>query len=92
MLTSWNWVLLADFASFKPTFLPEDNPADYSYFFDTSRRRLCYVAPERFVKTIGMDGLGRAQADDKLGGGLLLNESPCKAGDLVPSMDIFSAG
>jgi len=23
MVTSWNWVLLADFASFKPTYLPE---------------------------------------------------------------------
>lgn len=92
MLTSWNWVLLTDFASFKPTFLPEDNPADYSYFFDTSRRRLCYVAPERFVKTLGMDSNKTMPGDDKLGGGLLLNESPCKSGDLLPSMDIFSAG
>lgn len=49
MVTSWLWVLLTDIASFKPTFLPDDNPADFSYFFDTSRRRLCYVAPERFV-------------------------------------------
>lgn len=23
LLTSWNWVVLTDFASFKPTFLPE---------------------------------------------------------------------
>jgi len=23
MVTSWNWVLLTDFASFKPTYLPE---------------------------------------------------------------------
>ena len=38
MVTSWNWVMLTDFsATFKPTALPEDNPADYSYFFDTSR-------------------------------------------------------
>uniref|UniRef100_A0A452DLG0 Protein kinase domain-containing protein n=1 Tax=Capra hircus TaxID=9925 RepID=A0A452DLG0_CAPHI len=46
MVTSWNWVLLTDFASFKPTYLPEDNPADFNYFFDTSRRRTCYIAPE----------------------------------------------
>ena len=51
MLTSWNWVVLTDFASFKPTYLPEDNPADYSYFFDTSRRDICCIAPERFVKS-----------------------------------------
>ncbi len=39
LISSWNWVFLADFASFKPTCLPEDNPADFSYFFDTSRKR-----------------------------------------------------
>ncbi|KAI4561657.1 hypothetical protein MJG53_016711 [Ovis ammon polii x Ovis aries] len=49
MVTSWNWVLLTDFASFKPTYLPEDSPADFNYFFDTSRRRTCYIAPECFV-------------------------------------------
>ncbi|KAK9471858.1 uncharacterized protein V1510DRAFT_426608 [Dipodascopsis tothii] len=48
LVTSWNWVYLSDFASFKPTYLPEDDPADFSFFFDTSLRRICYVAPERF--------------------------------------------
>ena len=51
MVTSWLWVFLADFASFKPTFLPLDNPADFAYFFDTSGKRKCYIAPERFVTT-----------------------------------------
>lgn len=50
LITSWNWVLLSDFASYKPTYLPVDNPADFTYFFDTSRRRACYVAPERFLE------------------------------------------
>ena len=50
LVSSWSWLSLTDFASFKPTFLPEDNPADFSYFFDTSRRRVCYIAPERLVK------------------------------------------
>ena len=49
MVTSWNWLYLTDFSSsFKKTYLPEDNPADFSYFFDTSGRRTCYLAPERF--------------------------------------------
>ena len=26
LVTSWNWVFLADFASYKPTCLPADNP------------------------------------------------------------------
>jgi len=49
LVTSWNWIYLSDFAKFKPTQLPQDNPADFSYFFDTSGRRICYVAPERFL-------------------------------------------
>ncbi|KAK0629678.1 hypothetical protein B0T17DRAFT_606851 [Bombardia bombarda] len=50
LVTSWNWLYLSDFSSsFKPVMLPEDNPADFSYFFDISGRRTCYLAPERFV-------------------------------------------
>lgn len=48
VVTSSNHAFLCDFASFKPTYLPEDDPADFSYFFDTSSRRTCYLAPERF--------------------------------------------
>ncbi|KAL1861592.1 hypothetical protein VTK73DRAFT_7006 [Phialemonium thermophilum] len=50
LVTSWNWLYLTDFSScFKKVMLPEDNPADFSYFFDTSGRRTCYLAPERFL-------------------------------------------
>ncbi|KAF2816190.1 uncharacterized protein BDZ99DRAFT_542462 [Mytilinidion resinicola] len=50
LVTSWNWLYLADFSSsFKPTYLPIDNPADFSFYFDTSGRRTCYLAPERFL-------------------------------------------
>jgi phosphoinositide-3-kinase regulatory subunit 4 len=50
LVTSWNWLYLSDFSSsFKPATLPEDNPADFSYFFDTAGRRTCYLAPERFL-------------------------------------------
>ena len=50
LVTSWNWLYLTDFSSsFKPTTLPEDNPADFSFYFDTSSRRTCYIAPERFT-------------------------------------------
>jgi phosphoinositide-3-kinase, regulatory subunit 4 len=48
LVTSWNWVYVSDFASFKPTYLPLDDPSDFSFFFDTSGRRICYIAPERF--------------------------------------------
>lgn len=46
LLTSWNWLYLADFASFKPTYIPYDDPSDFSFFFDTRGQRLCYLAPE----------------------------------------------
>ncbi|KAF2241046.1 ARM repeat-containing protein [Trematosphaeria pertusa] len=50
LVTSWNWLYLTDFsASYKPAFLPEDNPADFSFYFDMSGRRTCYLAPERFL-------------------------------------------
>lgn len=28
----------------------QDDPTDFSFFFDTARRRVCYIAPERFVE------------------------------------------
>ena len=49
LVTSWNWAFLADFAPYKPVYLPKDNPADFGFFFDTSSRRVCCLAPERFV-------------------------------------------
>ncbi|KAL4221189.1 phosphoinositide-3-kinase [Mactra antiquata] len=88
MITGWNWVLLTDFASFKPTYLPDDNPSDFSYFFDTSRRRTCYIAPERFVDSSARnaDNIGQGQNLD------LTATGEVKTGDLTPAMDIFSAG
>ena len=50
LVTSWGWMYLTDFASaFKPVYLPEDNPAEFSFYYDTSARRTCYLAPERFL-------------------------------------------
>ncbi|CAM6046085.1 unnamed protein product [Sphagnum compactum] len=62
LVTSWNWVYLADFyGSLKPTYLPVDNPADFSFFFDTGGRRRCYLAPERFYEP-NIDMLATADA------------------------------
>ncbi|RWS10687.1 hypothetical protein B4U79_02231 [Dinothrombium tinctorium] len=87
LVTSYLWVLITDFASFKPVYLPEDNPADFSYFFDTSRRRTCNVAPERFIHE------GFSQVDTLPSGSTSpssgVNASNCP---LAPSMDLFSLG
>ncbi|EDW83237.1 uncharacterized protein Dwil_GK22752 [Drosophila willistoni] len=93
LITSWNWILLSDFASFKPTYLPEDNPADYTYFFDTSRRRTCYIAPERFVKTLASDDDGHNGNMSVIHSDSIIRLGPSYAGNtLLPAMDIFSAG
>ncbi|OAQ30331.1 ARM repeat-containing protein [Linnemannia elongata AG-77] len=81
LMTSWNWVYLSDFAGYKPTFLPEDNPADFSFFFDTSSRRTCYLAPERFYKP-GVDTEKQKLAEDP---------DNIFTG-LTTAMDIFSIG
>ncbi|GES86228.1 ARM repeat-containing protein [Rhizophagus clarus] len=81
LVTSWNWVYLADFAGYKPTYLPEDNPADFSFFFDTSSRRTCYLAPERFYKPDSE--IDRRKNELEFGE---------KDGAITPAMDIFSLG
>ncbi|KNC74526.1 VPS15 protein kinase, partial [Sphaeroforma arctica JP610] len=84
LVTSWCWALLADFASFKPTFLPQDNPAAFAFFFDTSGRRTCCVAPERFYNP---------QTDKQTIAAVLVSETDeFREGDLTPAMDIFSLG
>lgn len=85
LITSWHWLLLADFASYKPTYLPDDNPADFSYFFDTSRRRTCYLAPERFVKST-------TGSSEMMSHNMFVDEGGVEKGELTPTMDIFSAG
>lgn len=64
LVTTWNWLYLTDFSSaFKPTRLPEDNPATFSIFFDTTGRRICYVAPERFSTSAELKD---HETDDKM--------------------------
>jgi len=49
MVSSWNWVVLTDFALFKPIYLPDDDTSDYNYYFTATRRGSCCIAPERFI-------------------------------------------
>lgn len=51
LVSSSNWLVLTDFAQHtKPVYLPDDNPSEFVFYFDSSDRRSCYVAPERFYK------------------------------------------
>ena len=100
MVTGWNWALLTDLASFKPVYLPEDNPADFNFFFDTSRRRTCYIAPERFLDSKQTEFLlsgnsSTGPTDSRTSSGLNLPDMDLvrhQRGELTPAMDIFSVG
>lgn len=101
LLTSWGWLLLADFAPYKPGALPADNPADFTAFFDdASGSRRCCLAPERFVDCGGESSGGGAS-----GGGGVSDAAAAAAAHaaapfrsrhaplaLTEAMDVFSAG
>jgi phosphoinositide-3-kinase regulatory subunit 4 len=74
LVTSWNWVYLADFAAYKPAYLPLDDPSDFSFYFDTSGRRTCYLAPERFYARAERRDGRVTEAMDCFGAGCVLAE------------------
>jgi phosphoinositide-3-kinase regulatory subunit 4 len=87
LITSDLTVLLTDFSSsFKPTFLPLDDPSDFSFFFDTSARRTCYIAPERFFES------GSRLAKEKLAAASQQEGWGKRDGRVTEEMDVFSAG
>ncbi|KAK6737527.1 hypothetical protein RB195_019934 [Necator americanus] len=80
LLSSSNWLQITDFAPFKPTYLPHDNPSSFTFFFDTSRHQHCYLAPERFLSSVDYEITHKEKGDEWL------------FGSLEPSMDLFAAG
>ncbi|KZT22328.1 WD40 repeat-like protein [Neolentinus lepideus HHB14362 ss-1] len=87
LVTSWNWVYVSDFASYKPTYLPLDDPSDFSFFFDTSGRRTCYIAPERFYTATDNPEISERKSR------LATEDSEGKRdGKVTEAMDCFSAG
>ncbi|KAF8065194.1 hypothetical protein FPV67DRAFT_1501752 [Lyophyllum atratum] len=87
LVTSWNWVYLTDFASYKPTYLPLDDPSDFSFFFDTSGRRTCYIAPERFYTASTNPEISAKKSK------LAMEDAEGKRdGKVTEAMDCFSAG
>ena len=87
LVTSWNWVYVSDFASYKPTYLPLDDPTDFAFYFDTSGRRSCYLAPERFYTATGNPDISAKKSR------LALEDNEGKRdGKVTEAMDCFSAG
>ncbi|KAJ1353124.1 hypothetical protein KIN20_009686 [Parelaphostrongylus tenuis] len=80
LISSWNWLQITDFAPYKPTYLPHDNPSSFTFFFDTSRHQHCYLAPERFLSSVDYEINHKEKGDEWL------------FGSLEHSMDLFAAG
>jgi phosphoinositide-3-kinase regulatory subunit 4 len=76
---------LSDFAPFKPVHLPLDDPWAFNYFFDSSARRTCYLAPERFVPTPASANAELTEAMDVFSTGCVLAEMFC---DGVPPFSL----
>ena len=90
LVTSWNFVYITDFASsFKPVCLPLDNPSDFAFYYDTSGRRNCYIAPERFYNADKPAPGAPPPARDNVS---VSPSSTTREGKLTEAMDVFSAG
>lgn len=85
LITTWNWAYLTDFASYKPVYLPLDDPADFSFFFDTSGRRTCYIAPERFY----IAGSEISKKKSEMEADIVTGK---RDGKVTEAMDVFSLG
>nr|AWV66700.1 phosphoinositide 3-kinase regulatory subunit 4 [Brachionus calyciflorus] len=89
MVNSFLWISLTDFASYKPVYLSKDHPvADFNYYFDISRRRTCYLAPERLDPN--KDSTANKPNTDLDTG--LTEIAPPDPNDFKTEMDIFSLG
>jgi serine/threonine protein kinase len=93
LCTTSNWIVLTDFAAFKPVNIPDDNPSDYHYFFDSMGRPRCYLAPERFCNQsvlVKWRGMTSGVSSDRIGSQssqplLLLNAVSSKQNTTVSS-------
>ncbi|CAM9769040.1 unnamed protein product, partial [Choristocarpus tenellus] len=82
LVTSCNWLLLTDFAPFKPTYLPDDHPADANYYFTSGEQGRCYLAPER-LRSAGGGGV-----DGGVGGAEGLRDlDACELSPTLPPRD-----
>ena len=55
VLTSWNWLLLVDFAPYKPIYLPSENLGDYTFFFrheSKKKHKIIFFSPFQIILTL----------------------------------------
>ena len=71
----------------KPTYLPLDDSADFSFFFDMSGRRICYLAPKRFYAQATNPEISAKKSKIAMEG-----IEGKREGKVTGTMDSFSAG
>ena len=79
------------FCQFQAHLPSRGQPGRFQLFFDTSRRRTCYIAPERFVDG-GLFATELEYMRDPSTPLVDLNSNQRTRGELKRAMDIFSAG
>jgi hypothetical protein len=87
LLTSWNWLLLSDLAPYKPVYIDLENPADFTYYFDTCGRRRCYLAPERFVQ--GKAAVSRRAQDLHVTSAMDVFATGCTVAEVITQEALF---
>eukprot|EP00741_Cyanophora_paradoxa_P011464 tig00020560_g11075.t1 len=94
LLTTWDWVVLADAAPYKPALLPEDPPSDFSFFFDAAGSRRCCLAPERFLPAPHAPASPSPSSPSPSPSPSPSTAPAASAGAaaLTPAMDVFGAG
>lgn len=94
LVTSSLGVYVSDFASpFKPTFLPLDDPADFSFFFDSCARRTCHIAPERFYESVNELSVHSPDDEEHVSDMLTYELGLGRPnGRVTEAMDVFSLG
>ncbi|KDQ50203.1 hypothetical protein JAAARDRAFT_165024 [Jaapia argillacea MUCL 33604] len=93
LVTSSNTIYLSDFStSYKPTYLPLDDPSDFSFYFDTSGRRTCYLAPERFYTASENPEVAARKQYGEGGEGEEVVVGGKRDGRVSEAMDVFSVG
>ena len=62
LLSTQDWLYIADFCPYKPPLLPTNNPANFEFFYDNSETRYCCCGPEKFTDKGGAPSAASAAA------------------------------
>lgn len=103
LVTSSLSVYITDFASsFKQVYLPLNDPSDFNFYFGTSGRRTCYIAPERFYSEDSdiakQKAKARAEVEANASASTITNDVEGapelfkRDGKVTEAMDVFSLG